>query len=182
MTTNHPFIEEVLITNKMIQEKCEELGKLITEEYEGKTPILVGLLKGAIPFMAELIKHINCDIELEFIDVSSYEGTQSTGEIKITRDINCSVQNRHLLLVDDIIDTGLTLNEVIKLFKKRKAVSVETVTLVDKPEGRKVHGNEPKFVGYVIPNKFVVGFGLDYNELYRNLPYIGVLKKSVYDK
>jgi|SRR5690554_4565572 len=182
MKTHHPFIEEVLITNEMIISKCEELGKRILKDYDGKVPILVGLLKGAIPFLAELIKHIDIDMELEFIDVSSYEGTQSTGKIEITRDITSSVEGRHVILVDDIIDTGLTLNEVIKLFKKRNAASVEIVTLVDKPEGRKLQGIEPKYVGYVIPNRFVVGFGLDYNELYRNLPYIGVLKKSVYEK
>ena len=172
----NPCIEEVLITSEMIQAKCEELGKQITQDYEGKTPILIGLLKGAVPFMSELIKHIDCDIELEFIDVSSYEGVNSTGKINISRDINCSVDNRHTLTA------GLTLSEVIKILKKRNAMTVETVTLVDKPEGRKVSDAEPKYVGYVIPNKFVVGFGLDYNELYRNLPYIGVLKKSVYDK
>ncbi|HHU56200.1 MAG TPA: hypoxanthine phosphoribosyltransferase [Acholeplasmataceae bacterium] len=177
----NPCIEEVLITHEMIQKKCEELGKIITEDYNGKVPILIGLLKGAVPFMAELIKYIDCDIELEFIDVSSYEGVSSTGVIKIVRDINCSVEDRHILLVDDIIDTGLTLNEVIKLLKDRKAASVETVTLVDKPEGRKIGGINPKYIGYTIPNKFVVGFGLDYNELYRNLPYIGVLKRSVYE-
>lgn len=178
----NPCIEEVLITSEMIEKKCKELGEIITNDYQGKTPILIGLLKGAVPFMAELIKYIDCDVELEFIDVSSYQGVSSTGEIKIVRDINCSVGNRHVLLVDDIVDTGLTLSEVIKTMKNRNAASVETVTLVDKPEGRKVKDAEPKYVGYTIPNKFVVGFGLDYNELYRNLPYIGVLKRSIYEK
>lgn len=175
------YIEEVLITHEMIVNKCDELGKRITKDYQGKTPILIGLLKGAVPFMAELMKHIECDMETEFIDVSSYDGTQSTGEIKILKDINIDVANRHILLVDDIIDTGLTLSEVIKLLKSRKALTVKTVTLVDKPEGRRVSGFEPQYVGYNIPKKFVVGFGLDYNEIYRNLPYIGVLKKSVYE-
>jgi hypoxanthine phosphoribosyltransferase len=181
MTIN-TCIEEVLITPEMIVQKCEELGKQITKDYQGKTPILIGLLKGAIPFMAELIKHIECDMEMEFIDVSSYSGVESTGKIKVLKDITADVSNRHILLVDDIIDTGLTLSEVVKLLKSRKALTVETVTLVDKPEGRKISGFEPKYVGYNIPNKFVVGFGLDYNELYRNLPYIGVLKRSVYEK
>lgn len=181
MTIN-PCIEEVLITHEMIVEKCKELGKRITEDYQGKTPILIGLLKGAVPFMAELIKHIECDIQLEFLDVSSYDGVNSTGKIQINTDIHTDVKNRHLVLVDDIIDTGLTLNEVIKLMYTREAASVEVVTLVDKPEGRKVAVRQPKYIGYQIPNRFVVGFGLDYNELYRNLPYIGVLKKSVYEK
>lgn len=175
-------IEEVLITHDKIVSKCQELGKKISEDYKGKTPILIGLLKGAVPFMAELIKHVECDMEMEFIDVSSYSGVESMGKIKILKDITTDVANRHILLVDDIIDTGLTLSEVVKLLKSRKALTVETVTLVDKPEGRKISGFEPKYVGYTIPNRFVVGFGLDYNELYRNLPYIGVLKRSVYEK
>lgn len=181
MTIN-PCIEEVLISHEMIVKKCKELGERITKDYEGKTPILIGLLKGAIPFMAELVKHISCDMEMEFIDVSSYDGVTSTGQIKILKDINTNIENRNIILVDDIIDTGLTLFEVINLMKSRNASTVETITLVDKPEGRKISGVEPKYIGYVIPNKFVVGFGLDYNELYRNLPYIGVLKPSVYQK
>lgn len=181
MTIN-PCIEDVLISHEMIVSKCKELGERITKDYEGKTPILIGLLKGAIPFMAELIKHVNCDMEMEFIDVSSYDGVNSTGQIKILKDINTNIESRHIILVDDIIDTGLTLFEVVKLMKLRNAASVETITLVDKPEGRKIAGVKPKYIGYVIPNKFVVGFGLDYNEVYRNLPYIGVLKPSVYQK
>ena len=175
-------IEEVLITEEMINKKCKELGALITKEYEGKTPILIGLLKGCVPFMAELIKFIDCDIELDFIDVSSYVGTQSTGKLIINKDVESNVSGRHLLLVDDIIDTGFTLKEIITILKQRGAASVETVTLLNKPKGRKVNGAEPKYIGYEIPNRFVVGFGLDYNEIYRNLPYIGVLKKSVYEK
>lgn len=175
-------IEEVLITKEMIEDKCKEIGELITNDYQGKTPILIGLLKGCVPFMAELIKHIECDIEIDFIDVSSYDGVESTGKIKLTKDVDSDVKNRHILLVDDIIDTGLTLKEVLGIFRARGVASVETVTLLNKPKGRTVNGVEPKYVGYVIPNRFVVGFGLDYNELYRNLPYIGVLKKSIYEK
>ncbi|MDD4211906.1 MAG: hypoxanthine phosphoribosyltransferase [Bacilli bacterium] len=177
----NPCIEEVLISHEMIQAKCAELGKRITEDYDGKTPILICLLKGGVPFMGELIKHIECDMEMDFIDVSSYDGVTSTGKVRLVRDINSDVSNRHILLIDDIIDTGNTLTEVVKIFKERKASTVETVTLIDKPEGRKVANMEPKYVGYSIPNRFVVGFGLDYNELYRNLPYIGILKRSVYE-
>ena len=175
-------IEEVLISKEMIENKCQELGKRISEDYEGKTPILIGLLKGCIPFMAELVKYIDCDMEMDFIDVSSYDGTASTGKVKLKKDVDCVVKDRHILLVDDIIDTGLTLKEVLAIFRNRGAATVETVTLVNKPEGRTVKNVEPKYLGYDIPNRFVVGFGLDYNELYRNLPYIGVLKKSVYEK
>ena len=175
-------IEEVLITNEMIQEKCEDLGKQISKDYAGLTPVLVGLLKGSVPFMAELVKHIECDMQMDFIDVSSYDGVNSTGKIELVRDMTTPVEGRHVVLVDDIIDTGLTLHEVIHLLKTRKALSVETITLVDKPEGRKIQGMNPKYVGYHVPNRFVVGFGLDFNELYRNLPYIGILKKSYYEK
>lgn len=178
----HPCIEEVLISSEMIQAKCEELGQQITHDYQGKKPLLIGLLKGCVPFMAELIKHIDCDMEMDFIDVSSYEGVNSTGSIKLLKDLSGSVEGRHVLLVDDIIDTGLTLFEVIKLLYERKAASVETVTLIDKPEGRKISGMNPKYVGYQIPNRFVVGFGLDFDGIYRNLPYIGILKRSMYEK
>lgn len=175
-------IEEVLISKEMIEDKCKELGERISKDYEGKTPILIGMLKGCVPFMAELIKYIECDMELEFLDVSSYSGTESTGKVVIHQDVKVDLKNRHVVVVDDIIDTGLTLKEVLKMLRDRGVASVETVTLVNKPEGRTVNNVEPKYVGYAIENKFVVGFGLDYNELYRNLPYIGVLKKSVYEK
>ena len=119
-------------------------------------------------------------MEMDFLDVSSYSGVNSTGKVVIKRDVTTDLKNRHVIFIEDIIDTGLTLSEVIKEFKKRDIASCEVVTLVDKPEGRKVNDVVPKYIGFNIPNKFVVGFGLDYNELYRNLPYIGVLKKEVY--
>jgi len=176
----HKDVEEILISQEQIIDKCEELGKMISKDYEGKTPVIIGLLKGAVPFYAEIIKHIDCQMEMDFLDVSSYSGVNSTGKVVIKRDVTTDLRNRHVIFVEDIIDTGLTLSEVIKEFKKREIASCEVVTLVDKPEGRKVNDVVPKYKGFNIPNKFVVGFGLDYNELYRNLPYIGVLKKEVY--
>lgn len=178
----HKDVEEILLSHEEIVARCAEMGKKISEDYEGKTPLFIGLLKGAVPFMAELIKHIQCNIEIDFIDVSSYSGVESTGKVRIIKDVSVDVTDRHLVFVEDIIDTGLTLSEVKKIFKVRNAASIEVVTLVDKPEGRKVNDVVPKYNGFNIPNKFVVGFGLDYNELYRNLPYIGVLKRSVYEK
>lgn len=175
-------VEEVLLSLDQIVEKSEELGKRLSKDYEGKTPVFIALLKGAVPFFAEVIKHIECPMEIDFLDVSSYVGVNSTGIVEIRRDITTDVKGRHIVFVEDIIDTGLTLSEVIKEFKKREIASYEVVTLVDKPEGRKVNDVKPKYIGFNIPNKFVVGFGLDYNELYRNLPYIGVLKRSVYEK
>lgn len=178
----HKDVEEILISLDQIVEKSEELGKRLSKDYEGKTPIFVALLKGAVPFFAELIKHVECPMEIDFLDVSSYVGVNSTGVVEIRRDITSDVKGRHIVFVEDIIDTGLTLSEVIKEFKKRDIASYEVVTLVDKPEGRKVNDVKPKYIGFNIPKKFVIGFGLDYNELYRNLPYIGVLKRSVYEK
>jgi hypoxanthine phosphoribosyltransferase len=182
MKNIHPCIEEVLISNDQIVKKCEELGKAISADYEGKCPVLIGLLKGSVPFMAELIKHITCDIQIDFMDVSSYNGVESTGVVRFLKDISCDVKGRDILFVEDIIDTGLTLHAVVQEFKTRQVKSIEIVSMLDKPEGRKVDDMNPKYVGFSIPKKFVVGFGLDYNELYRNLPYVGVLKREVYEK
>ena len=178
----NPDVEEVLVTNEQIVKRCEELGKLITNEYAKKRPLLIGLLKGAVPFMAELMKHIDCPMEIDFIDVKSYIGTQSCGKVEIVRDITSDVNNRDIIFVEDIIDTGLTLSDVCEEFKKRNPSSMAIVTLLDKKEGRRL-GNvvKPKYIGFSIPKKFVIGFGLDYNEEYRNLPYIGILKPSVYE-
>ena len=178
----HPCVEEIVVSHEDIVAKCEELGQRISKDYQGRCPILIGLLKGAVPFMAELIKHITCDIQIDFMDVSSYNGVESTGVVRVLRDVSCDVKDRDIIFVEDIIDTGLTLHAVIQEFKTRKAKSIEIATLLDKPEGRKINDVNPRYIGYNIPKKFVVGFGLDYNELYRNLPYIGVLKREVYEK
>lgn len=178
----HKDVEEILISHEEIVAKCKEMAAKISKDYEGKTPLLIGLLKGAVPFFAELIKHIECNIEIDFLDVKSYDGTNSTGKVKFVRDVTSKVEGRDIIFVEDIIDTGLTLSEVVKEFRTRNVNSIEVVTLVDKPEGRKVDDITPKYSGFNIPNKFVIGFGLDYNEIYRNLPYVGVLKRSVYEK
>ncbi|MCI5938795.1 MAG: hypoxanthine phosphoribosyltransferase [Bacilli bacterium] len=175
-------IEEILVTNDQIVERCEQLGKQIAMDYAGKKPIIIGLLRGAVPFMAELIKHIDEQLEIDFLDASSYDGTHSTGKVIIRRDILSDIKDRDVLFVEDIVDTGLTLSEIKKEYLKRNPKSMEVVTLLDKKEGRLIDDFKPKYVGFNIPKKFVVGFGLDYNEFYRNLPYIGVLKRSVYEK
>ncbi len=175
-------LEEVLYSNQDIVKRSEELGQLITKDYQNLNPIVIGLLKGSVPFMAELIKHIKCEMEIDFMQVSSYEGTKSTCEVKVIKNISSKVTNRHLIIVEDIIDTGLTLNKVVELLNELKPASIEIVTLLDKKEGRTVLSPTPKYVGFTIPNKFVVGFGLDYNQRFRNLDCIGVLKKEVYMK
>lgn len=178
----HDFIEKVLFTNQQIATRCSVLGQEITRDYQNKKPLLVGLLKGSVPFMAELMKHIDCELETEYLEASSYVGTHSSNSVVIAKDIRTSLQGRHVIIVEDIVDTGLTIKEIINLFKDRGAESIEVCTLLNKEEGRTIEGVNPKYIGFEIPKAFVVGFGLDYNQLYRNLDYIGILKRSVYEK
>lgn len=182
MMNLHEEVLEVLVSEEEISEKCIELGKRISEDYKDKKPILIGLLKGSVPFMASLMKNITCEMQIDFMSVSSYEGTTSTGMVHVSKDVSVDVKNRHIIIVEDIIDTGITLDCVQGMFKEREVSSIEMVTLLDKPERRKVNTVNPKYVGFTIPNAFVIGYGLDYNELYRNLPYVGILKPSVYEK
>lgn len=175
-------IEKVLVTEEELQAKVKQLGELLTTEYDGKFPLVIGVLKGAMPFMGDLIKRIDTYLEMDFMDVSSYgSSTVSSGEVKIVKDLDTSVEGRHILIIEDIIDSGLTLSYLVDLFRYRKAESIKIVTLLDKPAGRKAK-IEADYVGFEVPNAFVVGYGLDYNERYRNLPYIGVLKREVYEK
>ena len=175
-------IKKILISHDEIVAAARELGQKLTEEYQGKNPILVGILKGSVPFMAELIKHIDTHIELDFMLVSSYHGgTSSSGVINIIKDMDQDIKGRDILFVEDIIDTGKTLKSLKELFEGRQPASVKIATLLDKPEGRLVE-IEADYTCFTIPNEFVVGYGLDYEENYRNLPYIGVLKEEVYSK
>lgn len=175
-------IKKILISHDEIVTAARELGQKLTEDYQGKNPILVGILKGSAPFMAELIKHIDTHIELDFMLVSSYHGgTSSSGVINIIKDMDQDIKGRDILFVEDIIDTGKTLKSLKELFEGRQPASVKIATLLDKPEGRLVE-IEADYTCFTIPNEFVVGYGLDYDENYRNLPYIGVLKEEVYSK
>ncbi|MEG3239378.1 hypoxanthine phosphoribosyltransferase [Streptococcus suis] len=175
-------IKKILVSEEEIVAKCKELGQILATDYADKNPILVGILKGSIPFMAELMKHIDAHVETGYMVVSSYHGgTESSGTVKIIKDLDNSVAGRHIIFVEDIIDTGRTLKELKELFALRQAASIKIATLLDKPEGRVVE-IEPDYTCFTIPNEFVVGFGLDYDENYRNLPYVGVLKEEVYTK
>ena len=175
-------IKKILISHDEIVTAARELGQKLTEDYQGKNPILVGILKGSVPFMAELIKHIDTHIELDFMLVSSYHGgTSSSGVINIIKDMDQDIKGRDILFVEDSIDTGKTLKSLKELFEGRQPASVKIATLLDKPEGRLVE-IEADYTCFTIPNEFVVGYGLDYDENYRNLPYIGVLKEEVYSK
>ena len=175
-------IKKVLYSEEEIVAKSKELGGQLTKDYAGKNPLLVGVLKGAVPFMAELIKHIDTHVEVDFMVISSYHGgTTSSGEVKILKDVDTNIEGRDVIFIEDIIDTGRTLLYLRDMFKYRKANSVKIATLFDKPEGRIVE-IEADYVCYNVPNEFIVGFGLDYNENYRNLPYVGVLKEEIYTK
>lgn len=177
----HKDVKKILISEEEIVRRCEELGKQISDDYRNyeTLPLVVGLLKGSVPFLAELIKHIDLDISFEFMDVSSYEGTESIGDVKINLDLRSSVRGVPVLLVEDIVDTGRTLTEVSRLLRNKGASEVKIVSLLDKPE-RRVVEIEADYVGFKVPNEFVIGFGLDFNQKYRNLPYIGVLKDECY--
>ncbi|ANK59005.1 hypoxanthine phosphoribosyltransferase [Loigolactobacillus backii] len=176
----HQDIEQVLYDQKALTEVTKSLGAQLTVDYAGKNPLVVCVLKGAILFMADLVRQIDTHVELDFMDVSSYGGaTVSSGEVKIVKDLDTSVENRDVLIVEDIVDTGRTLNYIADLFKYRKAKSVKICTLLDKPETRVVPVHVD-YSGFKVPNAFLVGYGLDYAEHYRNLPYIGILKSSVY--
>lgn len=178
----HKDVAEILVTKDEIHAKCIELGEQITKDYKakGELPLLVGLLSGSVPFMSELMKNIKLDICIDFMDVSSYDGTTSVGSIRINKDMATSAAGRSILLVEDIVDTGKTLVEVTRMLKNKGAKEVKVVSLLDKPE-RRSEAIEADYVGFTIKNEFVVGYGLDYNQKYRNLPYVGILKKEVYE-
>ncbi|MFC4600593.1 hypoxanthine phosphoribosyltransferase [Cohnella hongkongensis] len=173
-------IQEVLYTQEMIQQKVQELGAAISRDYEGRNPLVICVLKGAFIFMADLSKNISIPIELDFMAVSSYgNSTRSSGEVKIIKDLDASVEGRDVLIVEDIIDSGLTLSYLIDVLERRNALSVNVVALFDKP-GRRTADLNADYTGFTIPDAFVVGYGLDYAEKYRNLPYVGVLKPEIY--
>ena len=169
-------IQGTLIGKEDLQLKCKELGAKISRDYQNKRPLFIGILKGCVMFYSDLIRNVSIDCEMDFMVVSSYgAGKTSSGEVKIIKDTSASVEGRHVIFVEDIVDSGVTLNYLINLFKARNAASAEICTLLDKPERRQrdVH---PKYTGFVIPNEFVVGYGLDFDEKYRNIPEVCVLK------
>ena len=173
-------IKKILVTSEEIKEKVVALGEELSEEYADKNPLIVGVLKGALPFMADLMKEMDIFLEYDMMDVSSYgTGFTSSGEVKILKDLDSSLDGRHVIIVEDIIDTGRTLKYLTEMFHHRKAASVKIVTLLDKPSGRIVD-LKADWACFEIPDEFVVGYGLDYFENYRNLPYVGVLKEEVY--
>ena len=173
-------IREVLLTKEEIEAVVKDLGKKITEDYKGKNLFLITVLKGAVVFLGDLMRAIEIPCEIEFMVLSSYgSGTTSTGSVKIVKDIDLPLEGKDVLIVEDILDTGFTLSFLVDLLKSRNPKSIEICTLLDKPDRRKVEISA-KYTGRKIPDEFVVGYGLDYDEKYRNLPFIGVLKPEVY--
>lgn len=173
-------IEEVLFTEEEIQAKVREMGELLSREYAGRNPLVICVLKGAFIFMADLVKRLTIPCEVDFMAVSSYgSSTKSSGVVKIIKDLDTPVEGRDVLIVEDIIDSGLTLSYLIDVLERRNARSVAVAALFDKPERRTVD-LKPDYTGFVIPDAFIVGYGLDYAEKYRNLPFVGILKKEIY--
>ncbi len=175
-------IKEVLFSAAEIGERVKALGREISRDYQGKNPFLVGILKGAVPFVADLMRAIEIPLVYDFMAVSSYgASTKSSGTVRILKDLDLTIEDRDVLIVEDIVDTGLTLTYLLENLKTRQVKSIKTCTLLDKPERRKVNIHTD-YNGFVIPDVFVVGYGLDYNERYRNLSYIGVLHEEIYNK
>lgn len=173
-------IQRVLIDETSLNARVKELGHIISEEYAGKDLLLIAVLKGSFIFMADLVRHITIPHEVDFMAISSYgSGSKSSGAVQIVMDLRRPLEGRHVLLVEDIIDSGNTLHYLHRIMLERLPASLKIMTLLDKPDRREVDMNVD-WVGFSIPNEFVVGYGLDYNQHYRNLPYIGILRRSVY--
>ena len=176
-------IQKILITEEEIQAKVAELGKILTEEYADKNPVIVGVLKGVVVFYADMIRAIKVPCQLDFMWISSYSGTNSTGKMEVRQELRTDIKDRHVLILEDIYDTGNSLSFTVDYLMKKEPASLKICTLLDKPERRKPGITlQADYVGFTIPDAFVVGYGLDYNEKYRNLPYVGILKPEVYEK
>ena len=176
-------IERILLTEQQIQDRIAELGEILTKEYEGKNPVVVGVLKGVVVFYADMIRKIKTPCQLDFMWISSYAGANSTGTMQVRQDLKTDIKGRHVLILEDIFDTGNSLDFTVKHLMSREPASLKICTLLDKPERRKPGITlQADYTGFTIPNAFVVGYGLDYDEKYRNLPYVGILKPEVYTK
>ena len=183
MQSMHQDIDHILVSEEELKAKVAELGAQISADYEGKDLLLVSILKGAVVFMADLMRAVTIPCGIDFMVVSSYGGanTSSTGLVKIIKDLDQDLSGKDVLIVEDILDTGITLSHLMLMLQMRKPNSQRLCTILSKPSRRKA-GIEPDYCGFEVPDEFVVGYGLDYDEKYRNLPYVGVLKPEVYSK
>ena len=176
-------IQQILLTEEQIKARIAQLGEQLTQDYKDKNPVIVGVMKGVVVFYADMIRKIQVPCQMDFMWISSYTGTESTGQMLIRRDVTQDLKDRHVLILEDIYDTGNSLNFTYQHLLAKEPASLKICTLLDKPERRKEGITlQADYVGFTIPNAFVVGYGLDYNEYYRNLPYIGVLKPEVYSE
>ena len=174
-------IQSILLSEEQIQTRIRELGEVLTEDYKDKNPVIIGVMKGVVVFYSDMVRQIKVPCQMEFMWISSYAGTDSTGNLIVRRDINTEIEGRHVLILEDIYDTGNSLTFVRDHLLKKNPASLKICTLLDKPSRRKPGITlQADYVGFEVPNAFVVGYGLDYNEYYRNLPYIGILKPEVY--
>lgn len=174
-------IEKILLTEEQIKARIAELGKELSAEYAGKDPIFVGVLKGVVVFYADMIRAIDVPCQLDFMWISSYAGTESTGKMVVKKDVSADLTGRHVVILEDIFDTGTSLDYTYHHLLEKHPASLKICTLLDKPERRRPEITlKADYTGFVIPNEFVVGYGLDFNEYYRNLPYVGILKPEAY--
>ena len=175
-------IAKILLTEEQIKARIKELGEELSREYAGKDPVIVGVLKGVVIFYADMIREIKVPCQMDFMWISSYAGTESTGQMEVKRDVTADIKGRHVLILEDIFDTGNSLDYTYKHLMAKEPASLKICTLLDKPERRNPRVTlKADYTGFTIPNEFVVGYGLDFNEFYRNLPYVGVLKPEAYE-
>ena len=177
----HQAVEKILISEEEIKNKIEELAEKINKDYEGKDVLCIGILKGSTIFLADIIRKLNISVSIDFMIVSSYgAGTETTGELKIKKDLSTDIKGKSVLIIEDIIDSGVTLSKLKAVLMEREPESVEICAFLTKPERRVIDVNA-KYIGFEIPNEFIIGYGLDYAEKYHELPYVGVLKREIYE-
>ena len=182
MAELHPDIEEILLSEQDIKDIVKKVGAEITRDYANKNPLVIAVLRGAVVFMADIMRAIECPLSIDFMAVSSYgDGVKSSGVVRIVKDLDTKIEGRHVIIVEDVLDSGLTLSYLVRMLKSRNPASIEIAAFLVKDIEGKRPAIDPRYVGTHVPNKFVVGYGLDYAERYRNLPFVGVLKPSVYE-
>ncbi|MBQ6839116.1 MAG: hypoxanthine phosphoribosyltransferase [Oscillospiraceae bacterium] len=175
-------IKEILISEEQIQAKVKELAAQISREYAGKDPVFIGVLKGVVIFFADMVRNVDIPCQIDFMSISSYSGTTTTGRTEIRKDVSVDIKDRHVIILEDIFDTGTSLTFTVNHLLNKQPASLKVCTFLDKPDRRRPGVTlKPDYVGYTIPNEFVVGYGLDFNEHYRNLPYVGILKPELYE-
>lgn len=182
MAELHPDIEEILLDEQDIKDIVKKVGAEITRDYADKNPLVIAVLRGAVVFMADIMRAIECPLSIDFMAVSSYsDGVKSSGVVRIVKDLDTKIEGRHVIIVEDVLDSGLTLSYLVRMLQSRNPASIEIAAFLVKDIEGKRPAVDPRYVGTHVPDKFVVGYGLDYAERYRNLPFVGVLKPSVYE-